>query len=317
MTALGQTKLERPVSAPMLQVALDFAELGMALLPTGPDCKPGRLRWDGTASGFIGVHDATRDPELIEAYWSTFPQANITAACGAPSGVFVLDVDVKDSAGVGFDGRADLDRLQERFGELPRTWLSSTPSTGEHQWYRQPDRPLTNRVHMRVVEVDGSEVKTGLDVRTVGGCVPLPPSAKATGSYRWVRDPLNTPLADAPEWLLDIIDPPLPPRTPIEPVRITTSDRTARYVEAAVNGECVAVAQLGARQGRNQRLFEASANLGEFVGAGLLRQAVAEGALERAADECGLTREDGLRAVQATIASGMRKGLAHPREVSR
>lgn len=59
----------------------------------------------------------------------------------------------------------------------------------------------------------------------------------------------------------------------------------------------------------------ASANLGQLVGADLLPQAAAERALLQAAGECGLVSEDGTRAVLATIASGMKKGVANPREV--
>jgi putative DNA primase/helicase len=61
----------------------------------------------------------------------------------------------------------------------------------------------------------------------------------------------------------------------------------------------------------------ASANLGQLVGADLVVQSVAERALLHAATDCGLVKEDGTRAVLATIASGMKKGIAQPREVRR
>jgi putative DNA primase/helicase len=305
------------VSHTKADLALDYAEFGFCVFPVGADCKPGRLAWPGTSSGFIGVHDATNDRELVSAYWSAYPSANISAACGRRTGAFVLDVDVKDSAGVGYDGIRDLSKLQGRFGALSKTWRSSTPSGGEHWWFRQPARQLSNRVHIRVVEEDGAEVKTGLDIRTCGGAAPLPPSAKPNGAYAWVRHPFATELADAPGWLLDVIDPPLPPRAPMQPIRVQSLDRTARYVEQAVNNECGELACMGARSGRNLRLFQAAASLGEFVGAGLLSQAIVEDALQRAAQDCGLLREDGLHSIRATITSGMRRGLQSPREVIR
>ena len=298
----------------MAQHAWSFAEnAGSAVFPTASDCKPGRLEWAGTSSGFIGVHDATRDRDLIDAYWARYPEANVSVACGAASGVFVLDVDVKD----GFDGLADLRRLEKAHGPLPRTWRSRTPSNGEHIWFEQPERELSNRVHMRVADGRGGEVKTGLDVRTAGGCVPLPPSAKSNGPYAWIESPwhVDVELAPAPAWLLDIIDPPLPPRPPLPPLSIGSTDRTVRYVEAAVTGECDDLSCMAPASGRNLRLFQAAANLGELVGAHLLPQDLAEARLEHASQSNGLWREDGARAVLATIRSGLRKGMAQPREV--
>ena len=303
----------------MQDIARDYAETtGFAVFPVGSDCKPGRLAWESARSGYAGVYEATRDPEVIDAFWRRYPDANISVACGPPSGVFVLDVDVKTSAGVGFDGMSDLRVLQDIYGPLPATACTSTPSGGRHIWFSLPERrELSNRVHMRAVDHDGAEWKTGLDVRTAGGCVPVPPSAKPTGGYRWLHDPFADGFAEAPAWLLDIIDPPLPPRPPQQPIRVSSLDRTARYVAAAVDGECRELAGMGGNSGRNLRLFQAAANLGELVGANLLSQDMAEGALETAAQENGLWREDGPHAVRASIRSGMRKGMAHPRELAR
>ena len=303
----------------MLDQALAYADAaGFAVFPVGPDCKPGRLAWADAASGRLAVHDASRDPALISAYWRAHPEANISVACGAPSGVFVLDVDVKSSAGEGFDGLADLDLLQAQHSALPPTWTTSTPSGGRHLWFAPPkNRPLANRVHMRAVDQAGREWKTGLDVLTDGGCAPVPPSAKLTGGYAWLADPFSVDLATAPQWLLDLIDPPLPSRQLQPPISVRSLDRTARYVEAAVDAECGALARMGVASGRNLRLFMAAANLGELVGAHLLPQQTAEHALEVAAQECGLWREDGPSSVRASIRSGLRRGMANPREVAR
>jgi hypothetical protein len=73
---------------------------------------------------------------------------------------------------------------------------------------------------------------------------------------------------------------------------------------------------MGPGSGRNLRLFQAAANLGGLVGARLLTERVAQEVLEKAADDCGLWKEDGPHAVRATIKSGMNRGLASPREVA-
>lgn len=302
----------------MMQAALDYASiLNLSVFPTGLDCKPGSLRKlqpppEGEAK-MIACYDATRDPREIEALWSRYPDANVSVATGAISGVFVLDVDDK----AGFSGSDDLCRLQTMYGALPHTWRSRTPSGGAHLWFKQPDRPMANRVHFPIPDGQGGSRKSGLDVRTSGGAAAAPPSRKPNGKYIWLDDPADTALAEAPAWLLELIDPPLPPARPFEPVRVASLERTARYVEAAVNAECGDLGRMAPGSGRNLKLFMASANLGQLVGAGLLPHAVAERALLQAAGECGLVKEDGHRAVAATITSGMTKGIAHPREVRR
>lgn len=287
---------------------------GLAVFPTGPDCKPGSLRkLEAAPEGqpqMIACYDATTDAERIRAFWARYPAANVSVATGPVSGVFVLDIDNK----AGFDGFADLARLESMHGPLPPSWRSATPSGGEHRWFVQPLRALRNRVHFPVPDGRGGMVKSGLDVRAYGGAAAAPPSQKPTSAYTWISGP-DGPLAEAPTWLLDLIDPPPPPRRPMPPLHVGELDKAARYVAAAVDGEFNALARMRAASGRNLRLFQAGANLGEFVGAGLLPQSMAEDTLERAAEECGLVHDDGAHAVRATIASGLRKGIANPREV--
>lgn len=264
-----------------------------------------------------GVHDATNDPAEIRWRWTRHPKANVAIACGARSGVFVLDIDAKGGA---IDGFASLALLEGQHGPLPPTWRSLTPSGGEHRFFRQPEGwPLRNKVGLRTYDARGrvAEKYLGLDIRTDGGSVAVPPSTKPNGCYRWAAHPLQTPLADAPLWLLQLaVDPPPPPKPDRKPFRRDTAAKMAKYVEAAIDGECGAVAGTLAGAGRNQRLYTAAIRLGELVGAGLLPQQLAEDELTTAADRCGLLGEDGAHAVRGTIASGLRKGIAQPREVA-
>lgn len=294
----------------MMAAALGYAErLGFAVFQTAPDCRV-PIKVEGWFEH--GCHDATKDPAEIRNRWERFPKANIAVATGDISGVFVLDIDRKGEV----DGYAGLAELEYLFSPLPATWRSQTPSGGEHRWFRKPaKRALINRVGLKHQHHDGGHTKfAGLDIRTSGGSAAVPPSRKPTGAYTWVDHPTTLPLADAPEWLLNMIDPP-PLVRQAEPFRMTTSDRTARYVASAVNAECGDLAKMGPNTGRNLRLFQAAANLGTFVGAGLLPESAARSALERAAADCGLLQEDGPQGVRATIDSGMRRGIAQPREV--
>lgn len=276
----------------MIAAALRLAGLGLAVFPTGPDCKRPVNRH--------GCHGATTDSADIERLWREYPGGNLAVATGAASGAFVLDVDVKSGA----DGLATLAALEARHGNLPTTWTTATPSGGRHFWFVQPERRFKNKVGFA----------PGLDVRTDGGSVAVPPSQRPDGrAYRWLRAPWTCEPAPAPDWLLTLIDPPVV-RRPAPPVRFASNDRAAKYAAAVVNGECAEIAAAGSG-GRNHRLFQGAARIGELVGAGLVPADLAEAELEAAADACGLTRDDGRHAVAASIKSGLARGAANPREV--
>lgn len=308
-----------------LRAALAYAErLGLAVIPTGETCKPGSVRKFGALldsaseerERWFRTTDGTKEQALITSIWTHFPRANVSICTGEISGVFALDIDAKDGK---VDGFAALQELEAANGPLPKTWRALTPSGGEHRYFRQPAGwALRNKVGLRTYDSRGrvQEVFNGLDIRTDGGACAAPPSVKGTtgGSYRWADHPLEVELADAPLWLLKLaLDPPAPPKADRAPLRRDTADRMARYVEKALDNECVRVA--ATKSGRNVQLFKSAANLGQLVGANLLPQNIAEDDLYRAADSCGLVHDDGPHSVRSTIASGMRKGIAKPREV--
>jgi putative DNA primase/helicase len=145
-------------------------------------------------------------------------------------------------------------------------------------------------------------------------------AAELLGSYRWSLSPWSGRLGEPPGWLLDLIAPGLAaaPRRPPTALPVSAhsrnSGRVAAYVASALAGEVGRVQS--ARPGyRNLALCQASANVGEIVGAGVLDRNLAEAWLTLAAGECGLVRDDGHRAVLATIASGMARGAANPRRL--
>jgi hypothetical protein len=271
-----------------LSHALAHGRQGRACFPVAADGRSPLIKG--------GCHSASTDPARLTEMFSR--PCNLAIATGAPSGVLVLDVDCK-----GADGNTTLAALEVANGALPETWEVLTPSGGRHLYFVLPDRPHRNRVGFA----------PGLDVRTTGGSVCAPPSRRADGDYRWKRTPSACGLAALPEWLFLLIAPPEVARPVVAPLRVDSRDRAARYVISAVEGECGAVAKTPANSGRNHRLFVASAKLGELVGGGLLPEDVATSALELAAEECGLGRDDGWHSVRATIQSGLRRGFDQPR----
>ena len=267
------------------------AELGLHVFPVAPDCRQPLTKH--------GYKDASAVVCEVSDLWAGRENANIAIATGVLGSVFVLDVDRKSQ-----DGYVELKRLINGHGPLPLSWRSDTPSGGCHLYFEQPkDRALRNKVGFR----------PGLDIRTTGGSSCAPPSERGEGGYAWVRDPFKTPLMPAPSWLLEVIDPPPPPRAPSRPLSFPNNPRATRYLESALSAEIGRVRTTSPRTGRNQQLFMSSASLGEIVAAGLLPSDLVEGELFNAAMECGLVRDDGPHSVRATIASGFRAGALKPR----
>ena len=271
-----------------------MANIGLAVFPVRGGRKEPALRdWQARATT-----DAVEVTRLFRG--GAF---NIGIATGTRSGGFVLDIDRKE-----VDGLTILAELEDRHGELPETWTVRTPSGGRHLWFASPtDRCVRNRAGFA----------PALDIRGDGGFVVAPPSVVGNGCYRWSVLPNRQGLPEAPQWLLDLAAPQRPPPSQTRSTSLPAagSGGLARYVAAAVVGEVQKV-ETAPPGRRNQTLFQAAANLGELVGAGVLRSELVEISLSVAAEACGLTHDDGRQAVTSTIASGMRRGMANPREVT-
>jgi putative DNA primase/helicase len=115
------------------------------------------------------------------------PRANVGVRTGAPAGFWVLDIDQG-----GMDAMA---ALRAEHGPLPITRVHKTGGGTFHYFFAMPDFDVTNR--------RGSLPK-GIDARGTGGQVVLPPSVSHKGEYTVVRD---AEIADAPDWLLDMLRP--------------------------------------------------------------------------------------------------------------
>ena len=138
-----------------------------------------------------GYKDATKNAEAIKRLFAN-PQANIGVATGKMSGIFVLDIDIKNNAG----GEASLAELEREHGALPKTVEAKTCSGGRHLYFRYPEQGVGCKTGIR----------KGIDIRGDGGYVIAPPSMVDGKPYEWTRG-IAEPLAAAPDWLLDIISP--------------------------------------------------------------------------------------------------------------
>ena len=169
----------------LLDAALAYADLGYSVFPCWLETKNPK-----TTNGF---YDASDDPGLIESWWAQWPDAPIGLRTGMPGGIFVVDIDP------GTGGDDTLADLFKSYGEFPETPQVLTGGGGVHYWFKMPDVNLT---------VSGGALGPGIDTRGNGGYVIVPPSPHASGrTYIWevTADLMDVPLADAPPWLIALL----------------------------------------------------------------------------------------------------------------
>lgn len=143
--------------------ALEYARKGWSVFPLATGLKVPR-------AGSSGFKDATIDPEVIHAWWSTNPTANLAIATGAVSGIDVIDVD-------GERGIASLRELMRCGPSFPTTYAVKTPR-GLHL-YLQHRPGVRSRANFR----------PGIDIRGDGGYVVAPPSI--VGGCPYTRRPFD------------------------------------------------------------------------------------------------------------------------------
>lgn len=174
--------------------ALKFAKAGLRVLPLYEytdhcACKKPQCGSPGKHPRlFKGVHEASNDPQQIEAWFNEWPTSNVGIATGHL--VCVLDVDLDKG------GESSFNWMKATYGELPPTWTARTGGGGRHYYFRMPDEKLRNGVKLWA--------RKGLDFRGNNGYVVAPPSTTDKGGYRWLnkRAPWEIRLAEIPGFLL-------------------------------------------------------------------------------------------------------------------
>jgi hypothetical protein len=179
----------------MLAAALEYAARGWRVFPVAAGKKTPK-----TANGF---HDATTDETAVRLWWEGKPFLNIGLATGAASGVWALDVD-------GEPGAASMMDLEQHHGQLPDTLTFRTPRGGRQHLFNVP---------AGVTITSSVAILPGIDVRGDGGYSVVPPSMRPEGAYSFVTD---APVADAPEWLVELVT----ARRPETTVSIATDELT-------------------------------------------------------------------------------------------
>jgi hypothetical protein len=270
--------------------ALTFADLGRMVFPCAPATKE-----PATKRGF---YEATSNPATIRRWWSATAY-NIGLRTGQPSRVWVLDID-------GDDGEATLQRLEAGHGPLPPT-VTSLTARGRHLWF----------AYTVPIQSSAGRVGGGIDVRADGGYIVAPPSIHPTGViYEWSTDSTKDP-AVAPDWLVQ--------RTRKKPATISQravatikvphrGGSSDAYGRVALEDEIAELAA-AAPGTRNHRLNQASFSLHQLVAGGELEHNEVFARLVEACKSNGLWTDpnDGPAQCMATIRSGLRAGMQHPR----
>jgi hypothetical protein len=278
--------------------ALRYAAAGIAVLPLhtptdgvcscrqGPLCaSPGkhpRLRH--------GVREASTDARMVRLWWRRWRGANVGLATGGA--LEVCDTDTNTA----LQAVLDLWDVVRPPGPVVRT------GNGWHLWIAGQGLPSRVRVLPDV------------DWRGAGGLVVAPPSRHATGARYRFTQPWTGTLPPCPPQLRGLVLPPQPPT-----VTVTQVVDVNAYARAALDGEVGRILRAvrpvyrpGRRVragGRNSALNVAAFRLGQLAGTGGLDAATVWPALTHAALAVGLTPAE----TRATIASGWRAGLQHPR----
>lgn len=189
-----------------LKAAQEYVSLGWPVTPLYPYAVQGCSCSDGPACPTPAKHplltdwtnpdNQARTPEEVRHVWGDDgnPNLNVGIITGSNSGVFVIDVDPEKG---GFESWARMLRDLSG-GSTGETRVHRTGSGGRHYFFQVPEGlDVTNSNK----NIKGAGYP-GIDVRGTGGFVVAPPSVTNKGDYQVVCD---APVAEAPEWLIDLI----------------------------------------------------------------------------------------------------------------
>lgn len=284
------------------EAALYWAKQGFPVFPCSPDNKRPLV-----ATGFKA---ATTDAQTIEQWWSHWPAAMIGVPTGEASGIAVVDVDVHGEV----NAMPWYEEHKASFVDAP---IVTTPSGGLHIYFIADG-----------TKNSASKIARGVDTRGDGGYVCVPPSVTTEGTYYGWHNPIDLfPPRRMPAWVAEKLAAREPAKEPAEISAPVPDNRTIpadlpvmgtgnghdRYAQTALENECRQLATCP-QGGRNHALNRAAFSLGTLVGAGVLDRDVVIGRLFAAAASCGLVNADGRESVLATISSGLKGGIAQPRQ---
>lgn len=159
--------------------AIGCVRRGMKVFPVKANQKiPFAEGWQAWA------RESTED--MVRRHAQKYPKDN-WGVCAEASGLCIVDVDVKE----GKKGTASFRKLIEKFGQLPPTLTSRTPSGGLHYFFKGKTK-------------SGNSPLQGypdIDIKSVGGYVLAPGSIIDGRAYEIIHE---AEIAEVPHWLCEL-----------------------------------------------------------------------------------------------------------------
>jgi hypothetical protein len=291
------------MSARILAAAVTYARgFGWHIFPRHPD-KDESFKSKRFSDAPWG---ATNDPQRVRHDFECWPQARI----GARTGFFpdirvpivVIDTDTR-AGGHAHDGEPELEKLESKHGALPLTLTGRSPSGSLHRYFRHPGAGIW-------IRSTDSIIAPGVDIKGDNGCITVPPSVNADGTfYEWLD--AAVPIADMPAWLIELTIKRSPTISERASIQRPPIEGPSKYGAAALEYEIANIHQ--AEPGhRNYVLNRAAFSLGQLVIIGLLDEAEVAQQLFDAAMGWGNPKKD-----RDVIRYAMQAGMQHPRQVPR
>lgn len=163
----------------MLQWAQYYREQGLSVIPVSG--KVPLIKW-------AEFQERCASEEEIKAWWEKWPEADIGMVVGKRYDTCVLDID-------GQEGFEELNRICLRFSLSTR----SVQTKRGYQYHLKYPKNFEGKTTL-------AGLLPSVDFRGEGGYVKLPPSKFSDGSGRYTWESgLDTPLAECPQWLLDLL----------------------------------------------------------------------------------------------------------------
>lgn len=152
----------------------------MSVFPVSNETKIPLVKWDR-------LQDTLPSYEEVKE-WFTPNNRSVGVATGKVSNLFLLDFDFTKHP----ESKVFYETVKS---SIPRTWSEKTKSGGLHiyfKWIPALDEKQTNTT---------SVVCKGIDTKGYGGYSKITPSE----GYEWIMPPHVAPLANPPEWLLNLL----------------------------------------------------------------------------------------------------------------
>jgi hypothetical protein len=271
--------------------ASKYGHLTWLVFPLAPGAKV-------PMKGTDGFKSATADRAQISAWSRAHPDANIAAATGAKSGIIVIDLDPRSGSD------ATLRKLAEAGKRLTNTVTAVTPRGGNHLYYAYDPRVRVSRANA---------LGPGIDIKTDGGYIVLPPSwwSEVNAAYRWLAPPRGNCLPSLPRWVIEALKPPAQQmRQSMKSIDLGDLKGYRRQAMADLDTAMRSMAQL--QDGRHDAPFKVAAQLGKYVFHNLLTEADLESAVLSACAANGAL----MKYTPADIKSKIRRGLEKARNDS-